>query len=110
MRPFEIATDRVARPFRDAYNWFDGLITARSEKPEAEVEVQDLRHPLHAAESSLQENVRLKQLLQYQTGPSFPTDFHAVNAESPLAHRRTCSSRSSSPPARTRASAGTIRS
>ena len=36
MRPFEVAADRVARPFRDAYGWFDGLVTARSENTEAE--------------------------------------------------------------------------
>jgi rod shape-determining protein MreC len=80
MRPFEIATDRVARPFRDAYNWFDGLITARSENGKLRAEVQDLRQRYTAADTSLQENERLKQLLRYETGPSFPTDFHAVNA------------------------------
>jgi len=26
LRPFEVASERVARPFRDAYGWFAGLI------------------------------------------------------------------------------------
>jgi len=53
LRPFEIATDRVARPFRAAYNWFDGLNHARSENRKLRVEVQDLRQRYTAAESSL---------------------------------------------------------
>ena len=80
LRPFEIATDRVARPFRDAYNWFDGLVTARSENQKLKAEVQDLRQKYTAAESALHENITLKALLQYERGPSFPTDYHPVNA------------------------------
>jgi rod shape-determining protein MreC len=80
LRPFEIATDRVARPFRDAYNWFDGLVTARSENRKLKVEVQDLRQQYTNARSALNENVGLRRLLEYQTGPSFPKDFHPVNA------------------------------
>ena len=39
MKPFEVAADRVARPFRDAYNWFDGLVTARNENKKLKTEV-----------------------------------------------------------------------
>ena len=42
--------------------------------------MQDLRQQYTAAESALNENVKLKQLLQYESGPSFPKDFHPVNA------------------------------
>jgi rod shape-determining protein MreC len=80
MRPFEIAADRVARPFRDVYNWFDGLVAARSENQKLKAEVQDLRQKYTAAESALNENVTLRRLLQYQSGPSFPSDYHSVNA------------------------------
>jgi rod shape-determining protein MreC len=80
LRPFEIATDRVARPFRDAYNWFDGLVTARSENQKLKAEVQDLRQKYTAAESSLNENITLKRLLEYESGPSFPKDYSPVNA------------------------------
>lgn len=80
LRPFEIAVDRVARPFRDAYNWFDGLVTARSENQKLKTEVQDLRQKYTAARSSLSENVTLKLLLEYHSGPSFPKDYHSVNA------------------------------
>ena len=80
LRPFEIATDRVARPFRDAYNWFDGLVTARSQNRKLRVEVQDLRQQYTNARSALNENVMLRRLLRYESGPSFPKDFHPVNA------------------------------
>lgn len=80
MRPFEIAADRVARPFRDVYNWFDGLVTARSENQSLKAEVQDLRQKYTAAESALNENVTLRRLLQYESGPSFPSNYRSVNA------------------------------
>jgi rod shape-determining protein MreC len=80
LRPFEIATDRIARPFRDVYNWFDGLVTARSENQKLKAEVQDLRQKYTAAESALNENINLKRLLEYERGASFPQDFRPVNA------------------------------
>ena len=43
LRPFEIAADRVARPFQDAYNWVHGLATAHNENKKLRAEVQDLR-------------------------------------------------------------------
>ena len=30
LHPFQIAAERVARPFRDVYNYFDGLASAKS--------------------------------------------------------------------------------
>jgi rod shape-determining protein MreC len=80
LRPFEVAADRIARPFRDAYGWFHGLVTARSENQELKSELRDVRQRYAAAQSALAENAALKQLLDYQQGPRFPTDFRAVNA------------------------------
>jgi rod shape-determining protein MreC len=80
MKPFEVAAERVARPFRDVYNWFDGLVTARSENQKLKKEVRTLRQQYATAQSALNENVVLQQLLHYERGPSFPKDFTAVNA------------------------------
>jgi rod shape-determining protein MreC len=85
MKPFEVAAERVARPFRDAYNWFDGLVTARSENQKLKHELRELRQQNATAQSALNENVQLQRLLDYERGPSFPKDFDAVNA-SVLAH------------------------
>jgi rod shape-determining protein MreC len=80
MKPFEVAADRVARPFRDAYNWFDGLATARSENQKLKADLRDMRQKYATAQSALNENAVLQRLLDYQRGPSFPKDFDAVNA------------------------------
>jgi rod shape-determining protein MreC len=79
MRPFEVAAGRVARPFRDAYRWFDGLATARSENRKLKEEVRDLRQRYATAQSAQNENAVLQRLLDYERGPRFPKDFRAVN-------------------------------
>ena len=80
LRPFEVATGRVARPFRDAYDWFRGLVTARSQNKSLRRQVQDLRQKYAAAESAQKENAVLQALLAYERGPSFPKDYNVVNA------------------------------
>jgi rod shape-determining protein MreC len=75
-----VAADRVARPFRDAYNWFEGLVTARSENQKLKQDVRDLRQRYATAKSAEKQNVVLQALLDYERGPSFPKDFKAVNA------------------------------
>jgi rod shape-determining protein MreC len=80
MKPFEVAANRVARPFRDAYNWFDGLVNARSQNQKLKKEVRALRQENATAQSAVNENSSLKSLLHYEQGPSFPQDFKAVNA------------------------------
>ena len=79
MKPFEVAANRVARPFRDAYNWFDGLVTARSDARKLRVEVERLRQEYASAQTAQNENASLRRLLHYERGPSFPNDFKAVN-------------------------------
>jgi len=80
MKPFEVAANRVARPFRDTYNWFDGLATARNENKKLREEVEQLRQQYATAQTAQNENTSLKRLLHYESGPSFPTDFRPVNA------------------------------
>jgi rod shape-determining protein MreC len=80
MKPFEVAANRVARPFRDVYNWFDGLTTARSENQKLKKELRQLRQEYATAQSAENENAQLQSLLDYERGPSFPKDFNAVNA------------------------------
>ena len=80
MKPFEVAADRIARPFRDAYDWFDGLASARSENRQLKKEVRELRQQYATAKSAQNDNVVLQRLLDYKRGPSFPKDFRAVNA------------------------------
>jgi rod shape-determining protein MreC len=80
LRPFEIAADRVAAPFRDLYGWGRGVLHAKSENARLSAELERTRQQYIAAESALQENVRLRQLLEYQDIASYPADFRQINA------------------------------
>ena len=75
-----MAADRVARPFRDAYNWFDGLTTARSENRKLKKEVRALRQQYATAKSAQNDNVVLQQLLDYERGPTSRRTSEPVNA------------------------------
>jgi rod shape-determining protein MreC len=79
LRPFQIAATRVAQPFRDAYDYFDGLATARSENQKLKRENEALRaKDLHrAAQAALVPG--LKRVLHFVEGPAFPNDYDAVN-------------------------------
>jgi rod shape-determining protein MreC len=80
LRPFEVAATRVARPFRDAYAWFDGLLHARSDQKKLRAENEQLRQALLQNEFSANEAKQLKKLLGFKEGPTFPADYNAVSA------------------------------
>lgn len=80
LRPFEIGVERVARPFRDAWGWTNDLFTAKSDAERLRAEVEALRQEVIQNESALQENVRLKALIRYVDGPTFPADYRYVAA------------------------------
>ena len=70
LRPFEIAADRVSRPFRDTAGWVHGLASAKSENAKLKRQIETLREQLVLDESAVQENVQLRAQLQYQGPPS----------------------------------------
>jgi rod shape-determining protein MreC len=78
LQPLEIAVERVARPFRDAYSWTKDLFNARSENEGLRAENLQLSQQLIQAESALQQNVIFKQLLDYQGAPTFPENYVGV--------------------------------
>lgn len=79
LRPFEVAADRVSRPFRDAAGWAHGLVGARSENKKLKRQVEALRQQLYIDESALHENVSLKQQLNFH-GPPTIANFNRVSA------------------------------
>ena len=81
LQPLEVAIERVARPFRDAYGWTKELFNARSENEKLRAENEQLEQQVIQNESALQENVRLKSLLDYKNAPAFPQDYDGVAAE-----------------------------
>jgi rod shape-determining protein MreC len=81
LRPFAVGFERVAQPFRDVYGWADSLLTARSEAEQLREELREVRQREIQSQFALQENVYLRELLDYIDGPRFPADFDPVVAE-----------------------------
>jgi rod shape-determining protein MreC len=81
LRPFQVAADRVAQPFRDVYGWFSGLAHAKSENKKLRHELDVLRQQEIANANAAADVQALKQALRYQQGPSFPSDYRPVNAQ-----------------------------
>jgi rod shape-determining protein MreC len=80
LRPVEVAIERVARPFRDAWGWFDGLLAAKSKASELQAENEQLRQQVVQNRFAVGENARLKELLAFREGPAFPRDFEGLAA------------------------------
>ena len=80
LRPFQVLAERVAEPFEDGYGWFDGLLTARSDAERLREENEVLRQQAARVELSTRENARLKALLAFRDGPSFPGGYDGVAA------------------------------
>ena len=79
LRPFEVAADRVTRPFRDAVGWTHGLINAKNQNKKLRRQVEALRQQVIQDEGAVQENVQLKAQLNYHGPPSI-RDFTKVGA------------------------------
>jgi rod shape-determining protein MreC len=76
--PFEVAGERIARPFRDAWGWASDLIGAKDENEKLRQEVERLRQQVIQQQTAVSENERLKKLLQFVDGPTFPSGFEGV--------------------------------
>lgn len=80
LRPFQVAASRVAQPFRDAYDYFDGLASAKSENARLKKEIESLRsQALLNAEAARQEKA-LARIVHYHDGATFPQGYRAVTA------------------------------
>ena len=78
LRPFEVGAERVARPFRDAYGWFAGLVHAKSENARLRTQVDRLSQQVIQNYTAAQENADLKRQLHYVGLTSFPTGYDYV--------------------------------
>src|SRR5919204_3555091 len=79
LRPFEVAAERVARPFRDVYGYFAGLVHVKRENARLKAQVNELRQKALLGEGARRQNTRFRKLLDYVDGPLFPNDYRAVN-------------------------------
>jgi rod shape-determining protein MreC len=81
LRPFQIAATRVAQPFRDAYNYIDGLTKAKAENKKLKKALGEYRAAQIRASAAAAKEEQLARLLHLERGPSFPNDYRAINTE-----------------------------
>ena len=78
LRPFEVAAERVARPFQDAAGWIGGLTGAKSENERLRKEVDALRQQVIQSQTALRENEQLRKLIDLRDSPRFPKDYRGL--------------------------------
>jgi rod shape-determining protein MreC len=78
LRPFEVGAQRVAAPFRDGYNWFAGLVHAKSENARLREEVDRYSQLAIQNKTAAQENADLKRQLKFVGSREFPRDYTYV--------------------------------
>jgi rod shape-determining protein MreC len=76
--PFEVAGERIARPFQDAWGWASDLIGAKQENEKLRSQVRELRKVTIEEKTAASDLAQLKETLKYVDGPSFPDGFNGV--------------------------------
>jgi rod shape-determining protein MreC len=79
LRPFEVAAERVARPFRDVYGYFASLVHVRRDNLRLRQEVNELRQKELLGQSALEQNRSFRRQLKFIDSPRFPSDYSPVN-------------------------------
>jgi len=78
LRPFQVGAERVARPFRDLYGWFDGLADAKSENERLREQLAEANRLAIENRTAAQEVEALRQALDFQDLPGLDA-FRPVN-------------------------------
>lgn len=79
LRPFEVAAERVARPFRDVYGYFAGLVHVKGENERLKEEISRLRQQALQGDTAQEQLQRLRELMQFIDSPLFPQDYTPVS-------------------------------
>jgi rod shape-determining protein MreC len=79
LRPFEVAAERVARPFRDVYGYFAGLVHVKRENSRLRQQVNELRQKELQGQSAIEQNRVFRDQLNFVDSPRFPADYSPVN-------------------------------
>jgi rod shape-determining protein MreC len=80
LRPFQVAGARIAKPFRDGYDYLDGLTAAKAQNEKLKQELAQLRAEVIQNAASAKKEQQLAALLRYEQGSHFPHGYRAVNA------------------------------
>jgi rod shape-determining protein MreC len=79
LKPFQIAAERVARPFRDVYGYFSGLASAKSENAKLRLDVRQWRAIANHNLAAAQRTGELEKLVHFEQGATYPKDYRTVN-------------------------------
>jgi len=79
LRPFQVAAERVARPFRDVYGYFSGLASAKAENKKLRLELHKWQAVANANLAGARRAGELEGLMHFEAGPSYPKNYRAVN-------------------------------
>ena len=80
LMPFQVAAERVARPFRDAYGYVADLVDAKSENERLRKEMVRLRQQAIQNLGAVEQLRTLQQELAYRDAPGYPADYRDVQA------------------------------
>ena len=80
LMPFEVAGERVARPFRDAWAWTSDLLDAKDENEDLRTENDELRRELIQSRTAMQALALQGEISEYVAGAAFPDDFNPIVA------------------------------
>jgi rod shape-determining protein MreC len=80
LHPFQVAAERVARPFQDVYGWAAGFVHAKSENQKLRAQLQLLEAQASQNATAARENVDLRAALKYQSGGAFPRGYDSQGA------------------------------
>jgi rod shape-determining protein MreC len=69
VRPFQVGAERLARPFRDLYGWFDGLVTAKEENEKLRAQLELAQRQAIENQTAAEEVRALKEALDHQDLP-----------------------------------------
>jgi rod shape-determining protein MreC len=78
--PFQVAAERIAQPFEDAFGWAGDVLDAKSENEKLRAEVERLRQKLVQNQTAVLQNAELRRLLHFREGATFPRDYTGVAA------------------------------
>jgi len=79
LRPFEVGAERIARPFRDTYGYFRGLVHAKRENARLRADLDRVRQQVIQNQNAQQDYKTLLGQLRYIDSPRFPRDYEPVN-------------------------------
>jgi rod shape-determining protein MreC len=79
LKPFQVAAERVARPFRDVYGYFNGLASAKSENAKLRRDVRHWQALAAANVAAARRAGELEKVVGFQQGPTYPKDYRSVN-------------------------------